>query len=110
MGDEEHKATKAGIVTKVFFKLSQRWKFFKSPFLCILPYTLSSIANFDTTKNHRKEDTFEEDAQRDRRTCEDWQQLQKLGLWDVVCGSGIFSHFHLCYFSSLDQISNFSEE
>ena len=36
-----------------------------------------------------QEDTFEEEPQEERETCEDWQQLQKLGLWDVVCGSGI---------------------
>ena len=36
-----------------------------------------------------QEDTFEEEALEERQTCDDWQQLQKLGLWDVVCGSGI---------------------
>ena len=36
-----------------------------------------------------QEDTFEEEAHEERETCDDWQQLQKLGLWDVVCGSGI---------------------
>ena len=38
-----------------------------------------------------QEDTFEEEALEEKETCDDWQQLQKLGLWDVVCGSGTFN-------------------
>ena len=36
-----------------------------------------------------QEDTFEEEPQEQKDSCQDWQQLQQLGLWDVVCGSGI---------------------
>ena len=41
-----------------------------------------------------QEDTFEEEAEEEKETCEDWQQLQKLGVWDVVCGSGIVFNKH----------------
>ena len=51
--------------------------------------TINVIGSLDLFFWWLQEDTFEEEAPEERETCDDWQQLQKLGLWDVVCGSGI---------------------
>ena len=52
-------------------------------------WSLFSFQKCNDTVPFAQEDTFEEEPQEQKDSCQDWQQLQQLGLWDVVCGSGI---------------------
>ena len=52
-------------------------------------WKLFYFPKYNDTVPFAQEDTFEEEPQEQKDSCQDWQQLQQLGLWDVVCGSGI---------------------
>ena len=80
MGDREYKAK--GTISKV-----DQLKKISPPCFCN-HYCIIGSLDLDFFC-WPQEDTFEEEALEEKETCDDWQQLQKLGLWDVVCGSGI---------------------